>query len=56
MKISFKVIDTRNGKDITKERFWVISSDGKLYGVSYYDSYDIIQAESFITYTITIEE
>ena len=52
MKISFKVKDTRNGKDITKERFWVIGCDGKLY----YDNYDLTQAESFITYTIKIEE
>lgn len=28
--MKFKVIDTRNGKDITKDYFWVITFDGRL--------------------------
>ena len=30
MKVTFKVIDTRNGKDITNDYCWVLRSDGKL--------------------------
>lgn len=36
--MKFKVIDTRNGKDITKDYFWVITSDGRL-GYIYYGDF-----------------
>lgn len=38
MGIKYKVIDTRTGDDITNDRLWVITPDGRLL----YDDYDLI--------------
>jgi hypothetical protein len=35
--MKFKVIDTRNGKDITNDYFWVIRPNGELGYIDYGD-------------------
>ena len=44
--MKFKVIDTRNGKDITKDYFWVIASDGRLGYIDYGDFIGLTYAEA----------
>ena len=44
--MKFKVIDTRNGKDITKDYFWVITSDGRLGYIDYGDFIGLTYAEA----------
>jgi hypothetical protein len=44
--MKFKVIDTRNGKDITKDYFWVITSDGRLGYIDYGDFIGLTYAKA----------
>lgn len=46
--MKFKVIDTRNGKDITKDYFWVITSDGRLGYIDYGDFIGLTYAQAVI--------
>lgn len=46
--MKFKVIDTRNGKDITKDYFWVITSDGRLGYINYGDFIGLTYAKAVI--------
>lgn len=48
LQMKFKVIDTRNGKDITKDYFWVITSDGRLGYIDYGDFIGLTYAKAVI--------
>ena len=50
--VTYKVFDKKTNEDITDKRFWVIGSDGTLY----YDSFDLIRAESFAYYVVDKED
>lgn len=51
--MKFIVIDKRNGKDITKDYFWVITSDGRLGYIDYGDFIGLTYAEAhFIPYGV----
>ncbi len=44
--MKYKVIDKRNGKDITKDYFWVIRPDGELGYMEYCDFIGLTYAEA----------
>lgn len=46
--MKFKVINTRNGKDITKDYFWVITSNGRLGYIDYGDFIGLSYAKAVI--------
>ena len=46
--MKFIVIDKRNGKDITKDYFWVITSDGRLGYIDYGDFIGLAYAEAIM--------
>lgn len=49
MKVTYKVIDIRNGKDITNDYCWVIRPDGSLAYNEYGDLIGLTYAKAIIT-------
>lgn len=46
--MKFRVIDRRNGNDITDDYFWVITSDGRLGYIDYGDFIGLTYAQAII--------
>ena len=52
MKVTFKVIDTRNGKDITNDYCWVLRPDGRLC----YNAYGDLIGMTYAQLVLNLEE
>lgn len=46
--MKFRVIDKRTGDDITKDYFWVITTDGRLGYIDYGDFIGLAYAEAIM--------
>ena len=56
MKVTFKVIDTRNGKDITNDYCWVLRPDGRLCYNAYGDLIGMNHAQIVLNFEETIDK
>ena len=56
MKVTFKVIDTRNGKNITNDYCWVLRPDGKLCYNDYGDLIGMNHAQLVLNFEEKIDK
>ena len=56
MKVTFKVVDTRNGKDITDDYCWVLRPDGRLCYNYYGDLIGMNHAQLVLNFEETIDK